>query len=231
MNHQLKFSFTKLPKNFSFLCRVNMSETQSRSLVDKYVVRDPFTLNVLENALKNKNDQRGIEQILMSLSWLNLRDRLASLFVGKVFYGVYPNSIQMDLIEDVKEVENRFVDFQLDGYSRTFLLGTFIKFHNLQSLSFDSLGDHQIEIHPQTTEILKLAKIKIEKIDYVILFIHHLLSLIDFEEIKKLILEKFSFQQIYEALSLNERKMIHDNFLAYSTSINEFDFFLYDKVK
>ena len=58
-NEALNFAYTKIPRNFSYLCRLNMSETHYRSYLDKFIVRDTFTYLVFEKAINSQKEGRG----------------------------------------------------------------------------------------------------------------------------------------------------------------------------
>ncbi len=226
-----KLSFIKLPYELVYLCRLNMSGNRYKDSLEELILKNKMLSFLLESTLKDLDDGRGLEKIIMGLGWNNFRERLTSIYAGKLFYGHFPQSFQLDLIEDIKDFENQFQNYGIAGFSRVYLLGLYIKFQNIHRLSqYHDDEDLQFEINANVIQLLNISKIKVEKIDYLILFLHQILEIIELDEARKLITSKLTFNQIYEGLKKDERKIIHDNLLAYSSSIFEDDFFLYQKV-
>ncbi len=229
-NRTLNLSYLKLPLELVDLCKLNMSEASSKEILYSNTIRRPHVYHILSNAFKQIDDGRGPEKIIVGLGWINLRDRMGCLYLSKFLFEYYPHHFQMELLEEIKLFEAKYSDFGVDGFSRLFLLGFYMKIHNQKMLMLD-LGENSfLEFSDLLIPVLKLSKVKSEKLDWLLIILQHFLNFLGFEKLKDLISENKKFVQIYEMLSSDERKMMHSNLLAYSSSVFDSEFFLYEKV-
>jgi hypothetical protein len=207
-----------------------MSEASSKEILYGHTIRKPHLYHILSNALKELDDGRGTEKLIVGLGWVNLRDRMACLYLSKNLFEYYPDHFQVDLLEEIKLFETKYSDFSVDGFSRLFLLGFFMKMHNQKVMALDGGENRVMKFSDSLIPILKLSKVKSEKLDWLLIILQHFLNSLGVEKLKDLISENKNFIQIYEMLSLEERKGMHSNLLAYSSSIFDSEFFLYEKV-
>jgi len=207
-----------------------MSETSSKEILYGHTIRKPHVFHILSNVLKEIDDGRGTEKLIVGLGWVNLRDRMACLYLSKNLFEYYPDHFQLDLLDEIKLFEVKFSDFGVDGFSRLFLLGFFMKIHNQKVMVMDGGENQVIHFSDLLVPLLKLSKVKSEKLDWLLIILQHFLNYLGFEKLKELITKDKNFIQIYEMLSLEERKVMHSNLLAYSSSIFDSEFFLYEKV-
>jgi len=210
-------SFINLPKEIVSLCKLDMNSSNAKIL----------TTNILK---KNAFIQMSMNKDLEIYGWQELRNRLSELYLSKLLFGHYINHASKDLVDELKKFEDHFYKFTINGFSRVFLLGLFLKMHNIQLQDKENNGNFHFELHPKIIDLLKISKVKIVKIDYLILLLHHLIELTSFEMTYEWISSKLSFDEIFVKLSPDIQRVIHHNFLSYSSSISEPDFFIYNKV-
>jgi len=210
-------SFVNLPREIVHLCKLDMNSSDVKKNIENILKKNHFIKMILEEDLQTLGTQ-------------DLRNRLAGLYLEKLFTHHYGTFSYEDLLDDLKRIEDHFHRFSINGFSRLFLLGLFIRMHNIQILGEDKGVLSHFELHPKIIDLLKISKVKIERIDYLVLFLHHLIEEISFEESLKLIESKLSFNEIFNRLEVQAQRMIHHNLLSYSSSIFEPEFYIYDKV-
>lgn len=219
-----------LPAEFVTLLKANLPTVSSSSQVFDIIRPNQALYSVLEKGFQEFNDGRGLEKTMMALGWSNFRDRMASLYIHKAIFGNYPNKTSMELIEDIKELENRFMDNSVQSFSRIFLLGFYLRMANMQIQKRENNQFLEIKVPEEIAPILKISQARSEKIDWLILIIMHLLYGLGEKLLINALASGKPFEELYELLTPDQRKLMLDNLLAYGTSIGEPDFFLYEKI-
>lgn len=219
-----------LPAEFITLLKANLpTSTSSQEIFD--VIRPNEALySILEVGFREFNDGRGLEKTITALGWSNFRDRMASLYIHKTIFGHYPNQTSMELVEDIKNLEARFIDNGIHGSSRIFLLGFYLRLANIQIQKRENNQFLEIKIPEEIAPILKISQGRTEKIDWLILMIMHLLKGLGEKIVINSLVSGKSFDELYSMMSSDARKNMMENLLAYGTSIREPDIFIYDKI-
>lgn len=220
--------YIRIPAEFLQLLKKNMGGTPVPSEIFKILNGNPALILVMGKAFTEFDDGRGIEKVMSALGWSSFRDRLSSLYVSKALYGKYSEKTDLEIINDIKEIENRFQNFAVSSFSRLFLLGFYIKLSNIKQ---QTLKDATMITIPENVErILSVVEGKSERIDWLILIISHLCLFFD----EKLILNHLSqhkkIDDLYELMSSSQRQLMFENLLNYGASIGEQDFVLYAKI-
>lgn len=227
---KLHLPYVKLPGEFITLLKSNLAVTSSPTPIFDIIRQNMALYHTLENSFQEFDDGRGVEKLLTALGWANFRDRMASLYVFKSIYGDFPQKTNMELVEDIKGLESRFMNHGVHGYSRLFLLGFYLKLANIKIQRKEDNQFLEIRIPDNVLNVLKLSPGKAEKIDWLILIITHLMNSLEEKVLINLLISGKKFEEIYELLPKEARSNMHENLLAYGASINEPDFFLYEKV-
>jgi hypothetical protein len=186
--------------------------------------------SILEKAFKEFDDGRGVEKVMLALGWQNFRERMASIYVYKLIYGDYPGHTNMELVEDVKTFESRFMDHSVHGYSRLFLLGFYLKLANSEIQRREDNQFMEIKIPDEVQSFLKLSQGRSEKIDWLILILAHLNLGLGEKLLMNGLISGKTFDELYQMLSKEVQEQMHQNLLAYGASIQEPDIFLYEKI-
>lgn len=226
----IELPFVKMPQEFVTLLKSNLSSVTSPSTVFDVIRKNKAIYRVLEISLSEFDDGRGVEKLLTALGWTSFRDRMASLYIYKVIYGHFPSRTNLDLVEDIKKLESLYGDHGVHGYSRLFLLGFYLRLSNLQIQKKQSNQLLEIKIPTEVSKVLKLSQVRSEKLDWLILLISYLILNLGEKTLINLLSAGKRLDDIFPLLSLDQRENLHQGLLAYGASINEPDFFLFEKV-
>ena len=227
---KLHFPFVNMPEVFVNLLKVDISVSSSPDPVFASIRPQKALYSVLERAFKEFDDGRGVEKVLMALGWPNFRDRMCSVFLYKSIYGDFPAKTDMDLVEEVKEFEERFRSHSVATSSRLFLLGFYLRLANQELQRREDNQFLEIKIPHGIESILKLSQGRSQRIDWLILIVYHLYSALGEKMLMSSLATGKKFDEIYEMMSSDSQKQMLENLLAYGASIQESDVFLYDKV-
>lgn len=227
---KLTLPYITLPSEFVTLLKSNLSITTSPAPIFDVIRPNQAIYLTLEKAFKEFDDGRGLEKTMIALGWSNFRDRMASVYIYKAIHGYYPKSTSMDLIEDLKDLENRFINHGVNSFSRVFLLGFYLRLANIQTQRRENNKFLEIKVPEVIGAFLKLSQGRSEKIDWLILIIMHLLNGLGDKLLMNSLMQGKKFDELYELLSPENKKNMMENLLAYGASIQEPDIFLYDKI-
>ncbi len=227
---KLHFPHVILPKELVQLLKSNQNANSTGPVLE-ILKSNRGLYEVLDVAFKDLNDGRGLEKTMIALGWANFRDRLASLYVYKAIHGKFPSKTDMGLVEDIQRFENTFSEMSVSGHSRAFLLGLYMKLAQIrtQELEKNKFLEYQLPIE-MIVSLLKISPARAEKIDWVILLIHHFAEALGNKMLANLLATEKSFDEIYEMLIDSDKKRMHENFLSYGMSIHEPEIFLYEKI-
>ena len=116
------------------------------------------------------------------------------------------------------------------SFSRVFLLGFYLRLANLQIQRRENNKFIEIKIPEEIGAFLKLSQGRSEKIDWLILITMHLLNGLGDKLLMNALMQGKKFEELYELMSSENKKIMLENLLAYGASIQEQDVFLYDKI-
>lgn len=227
---KFQLPFVNLPQEFLQLLKTNLSVTSSPAPVFDVIRPNKALSAILEKAFKEFDDGRGVEKVMLALGWQNFRERMASIYVYKTMYGDYPGHTNMELVEDVKIFESRFMDHSVHGYSRLFLLGFYLKLANIEVQRREDNQFMELKIPEEIQSFLKLSQGRSEKIDWLILILTHLNLGLGEKLLMNGLISGKKFEDLYQMLSKEFQELMNQNLLAYGASIQEPDIFLYEKI-
>lgn len=227
---KLVFPHVILPSEFVRLLKMNLG-ANSTAQIFELLRANRGLYDVLDVALKEFNDGRGLEKTMTALGWANFRERLASLYVYKAIHGKYPLRTDMGLVEEIIKFEATFADFGVSGYSRAFLLGFYVKLAEIRAREIEKNKFLEFELPAdEILSVLRLSQVRSEKCDQLILVIHHLVFSLGVKAVTGAIVAGKTFDDLYALLPEESRKLMYNNLLSYGMSIQEPEFFLYEKV-
>ncbi len=227
---KLHFPHVVLPKELVQLLKSNQN-ANSAGPVFEILKSNRGLYEVLDVAFKEFNDGRGLEKTMVALGWANFRDRFASLYIYKAIHGNFPAKTDMGLVEDIQRFENTFSEMSVSGHSRAFLLGFYMKLAQIrtQELEKNKFLEYQLPIE-LIVSLLRISPARAERIDWVILMIHHFNESIGDKMLANALMSEKTFDQIYALMDDSDQRRMHDNFISYGMSINEPEIFLYEKI-
>lgn len=217
-----------MPQEFVTLLKSNLGGTPAPSLIFKELKTNAALVMVMEKAFKEFDDGRGMEKVMAGLGWTSFKDRLASLYISKALYGKYSQSTDLEIVNDIKKLEKKFHNFEVSSFSRLFLLGFYIRLANIRNQTLKE--GFIIEIPDEVFNILNVVEGRIEKIDWMILILIHLLNSFDERMIINHLSQQKKIDDFYQLMSSSDRQLMFENLLSYGASIGEQDFVLYAKV-
>lgn len=227
----LHLPFVKLPEEFVTLLKRNMSAVASPEQVFDLLRPNKALYQLLETSFKELDDGRGLPKTMMALGWHNFRNRMASLYIYKTIYGSYPSRSDLTLVEDLILFESKFREQDVHSHSRTFLLGFYLKLAQLQIQKKEN--NKFLDLNFPTDQVLAMLKVsqgRSAKSDWLILMTAHLLTALGEKTMAHALISGKSFNEIYQRMDISSRRLLHQNLLAYSASVQEPDNFLYEKV-
>jgi hypothetical protein len=224
------FPFIILPQEFLVLLKTNLPSSPIPKQIIEILNGNKAFTRVLEVSLSEFSEGLNLEKAIKTLGWPSFKERTASLLIYKVVYGHYPTKSHIRLIEDVKNFETRFRDHSVTGSSRLFLLGLYIKLANMELQIAEGDFIKELTFPDEINSLLKISQGRSEKIDWLLIVIYHLNLFLGFEVLSKHLRNHLSFEEIFNLLSNDQREILARNLLAYGASIQEQDFFLYEKI-
>ncbi len=228
---ELRLIYVKLPQEFVTLLKSNLSGQVEPSAVFNILRPNKALYSMLEKSFKHLDDGRGLEKTMLAQGWNNFRNRVASLYVSKAIYGHYPLKTDMSLVEDLIQFEQEFQGHGVQSNSRIFLLGFYLKLAQLNLQQVEGNRFFEIEISKSSVlKALKLTQGRSQRLDLLILTLSHLVQGLGEKTLTNAVVQGKSFSDIYDSMADRDRKLMHDNLLAYGSSIAEDDIFLYEKV-
>ncbi len=219
-----------LPSEFVTLLKSNLAITTSPAPIFDVLRPNQALYLTLEKAFKEFDDGRGLEKTMIALGWSNFRDRMASVYIYKAIHGYYPKLTSMDLVEDIKQLEGRFINHTVNSFSRVFLLGFYLRMSNIQIQRRENNKFLELKIPEEIGAFLRLSQGRSEKTDWLILITLHLLNGLGDKLLMNALMQGKKFDDLYDLLSSENKKIMLENLLAYGASIQESDVFLYDKI-
>lgn len=223
-----KLPFIRMPQEFVILLKSNMGGTPKPSDVFKVLGTNPALMMVMEKSFSEFDDGRGIEKVMSALGWSSFKDRLASLYISKSLYGKYSQKTDLEVIEEIKQFERTYQQFEVSSYARLFLLGFYIKLANIRCQNLQE--GEVIQIPSQVINVLSVLEGRAERIDWLILIISHLLMSLDEALIINHLGQQKKIDYFYDLMSSSDRQLMFENLLSYGASIGEQDFVLYAKI-
>jgi hypothetical protein len=188
-------------------------------------------LNLLiESTFPEFYESKKLDKMIVALGWNGFRDRLCSLYIAKALTGSFPKQADVSSVGDIRDFEERFVHFSVSGYSRSYLLGFYLKLANISLKKKQGTNSTLLVIPDEINVFLRLSQNRTEKIDFIILILCHLYHGLGEKLLLNSLASGKALDVLYELLDPPYRKQMSDNLLAYAASINEPDMFLYEKV-
>ena len=222
--------FVILPTEYLTLLKSNISVSTSPAPVFDVIRPNNAIYMSLEKAFQEFDDGRGLEKTMLALGWANFRERMGSMYIYKAIHGHFPNKTSMDLVEDIREFETKFVNHSLHGYSRVFLLGFYLRLANIKTQRRENNPYLEIKIPDDILNFLKVSQGRSERLDWLILIVMHLLQGLGDKMLMNALISGKKFDDLYAVLSPELKQNMMDNLLAYGASIGEPDVFIYDKI-
>lgn len=211
----------KLPDELIFLLKSNMTHDQDILSFIYEVLENNQSLQYLFNhTFSYVEGEKTFREMMKSLGWLHFRDRLSALYLNRIRDGYFPTQIDSSLINDMLILEQRLEDNTIQSVSRSYLLGFYLTTLKLTDEHFSA------RIPRVVFDLMKISRSRIERIDWMVLLLWHFATFLGDKYLHEAIVnERKTYQELYERLTKAQQKHMIRNFLHYSYSIQDPDFF------
>ncbi len=221
-----------MPDYFTRLLRGNMQSSGNLyKTLPVYFEKNPALRSLVKLCMSDIDPQCRVDFFINSLGWHGFRNRIASLFLYYDIHSTFPNSTDPEGLNDILSMEERLKGHTVGNFSRTFLLGLYLKMAK-SHLSKYGIDDEKemISLDESIYTLLDLySGSKLVKLDLFIIALVHMQYFFGKDTIREYISEGASYVYLYEKLNEKQRDLLMKNLLAYGTSIGETDFF-YNKM-
>jgi len=165
-----------------------------------------------------------LQGIIQTLGWNHFRDRLASVYVKKILDGKYPHQTDLKTISDISSLDEELMKYSISGTPRSFLISFYFKLQAIESKAENGLISDlpYYEKILESIELLKFIKVKVLKIDWLLLQLLHFSLYLPKKEIEDAIKE-CSYDSLYNKLTAPQKSSYANNLLSYGFAINDHD--------
>ena len=230
---QIKLPPIKLPEQLSLLLTRDIHDTRkSYARVADILYTSKFLTMLIENYYVAFEKWKNLEDILNHTGWIGFRNRLTCVYLEYALHGEYPQNPNTNLCLPILEFERKFEKYSITGFGRSFLLGFYLRLADIHFQRQSNFVDDGIIQRPLCTlDILKLGKLKHERLDWLVLLIWHLQEFWGTFELEQKIKDvNGNFNRLIQDLDDESTEHMIENFLTYGYSIGQDDIFLYEKV-
>ena len=205
-----------LPNDLTHLLKVDIHKKGTLvNFLNSYITEKPsLRALVVKYLTKNKYDD-GLEAFFHSTSWYNLRAKIASIYVSYKEEGSWPDEINPSYIDELLLFEEKIKDYSVDGYSRGFLFGFYLKMVQVHSKTENSFFPLSI------LKLLPLTKAKSIKIDWLLFVLFQFYKLFGEDKLTEKLKMGIPFEKIMDSLTEDQREYFFNEGLNYAYSIND----------
>jgi len=212
----------KMPDSFSQLLTLNMDSSGKHfNNLSSYLKVDRGFHALVKQSFSDLDSKLNINNIVNSLGWYGIRDRIANTYLSHKRVGEYLFMGKADLPETLTKIDEALKRYTVPNYSRSFLLALYLEMASYESENFDL--NHFF--NEDVLEVLDCSQAKIIKIDWIYIIINNLLTVYDKDSLKKMMNKNEDFFDIFDQIPVDAQKSTVKNLLAYGYSINERDVF------
>ncbi len=224
----LSYPNVVMPDAFTFLLRSNMqSSGKVFTQLQIYVAREADLSAIVARCFKSIDPELRVDGIIKSLGWHGFRDHLASLYIERARLGYYPKKLDTTAVTEIIHFEENLKDYTVQGYSRAFLLGFYLKLMLLdQNSSTPGAKLQDLLIRDEVVSHLEFARGRSIKIDFLLLTLQHLDQFFGRAKLSAYLETQKSYKDMYQLLTNEQRFCLSRNLLAYGSSIGETEMFL-----
>lgn len=221
----MAFDYIHLPKEFTFLLRSNMqSSGYGFSYLKKTLWEKPGFNALVFQLCGDLGNQISFEKVTTSLGWLGLRDRLAAAYLYHAEYGVFPSQSNLLPLKEVLDFEDSLKSYSVDGHSRAFLLGFYLKMGIIkeQKKEGEDTGERNL-LSKELPIVLEVAGSKVTEVDWLCLSLHYFLKSLGKEKVLESFAAENSFLSLQNQLNEQQKYQMTKGLLAYAASIGDRD--------
>lgn len=224
----LEFPNINLPKYFTRLLRVDMDSTSIHyKNLEQKAHTNPALYGLFKMTFWDIDPDIDVKFVLKNLGWFGVRDRLVSQFLDYLVKGKFSEVPQSVNTKDILVLEEKLKSATLQGFSRGYLLGFYLKAWSLSD------GSNKIQelIYDKVFDYIIRMNCSLIKIDWLVLTLIHLDEFLGKVELIKHIENGDPFESIIKKLGDKERAIFYNNSLKYGSSIDDLETFTGKRVQ
>ncbi len=215
----MKWHTVNLPDYFTHLLKINLTDHERTYRVLRHLIQQEEGFGML---IKKGFSLGRLDSILQSVGWFGFREQLAALFISKLQCGEFNFEVSRNSVDDLVQFEDRFKTYATSGFSRSFLLGFYLKI---------AFGDGSLQYYlDEMPRLLELSKSKAIKIDWVMVLLVHFDHYLGRKGLESILQDGIEFEDIFNFLKDSQKNEMIENLLSYGNSINEPQMFINDTV-
>lgn len=217
------FPMVNLPYQFTSLLRANM-QIGGNSLDNiRVFINSQKSMVVLINLIfQDLGKKLELGSIVKAVGWTGFRDRMTNAYVDYALTGEFPSKPNIHNISSIIDLEEDVKPYTVAGFSRGFLLGFYLRMAQIQ---MEQKGRDFSIVTDELIKILKLSKIKIVKVDWLLLSLYHLEGYLGRDLLLSEIDKGVRFEKLYEKLTEDQMSVMMGNLLSYGYSIGDHEIF------
>lgn len=229
----IEYPFVVLPDDFTHLLKANMQSTSKGfGGLKTYVLERPDLSRLVQKGFVDIDPQGRVERIIKAVGWFGMRDRLANIYLTKLFTGKFPEEPPQQFLTETLEFEEKLKTQTVDGYSRSFLLAFYLRYALVELKNTKAAKDFESMIFTSDlTSLMKLARSRVVKIDWLLIVLNHFISFLGKEVCERELEKSSQFDKLWMALSTEQKELMTSNLLAYGAAIQDSEIFVSDFVK
>lgn len=224
----LNIPYVSLPEYFTYLLAGQIQNSiQLNNHLELYILENKELQYFVKTLFVDIDPNGGIGRIISIAGWTGIRNRLAALFIEHSLGGKFVESINLNLINDILNLENKLKFFTPNGYHRIFLLGFYAKMSLIKTQDqTDIISTNPLIITDTHIELMKYSKAKSIRLDWLLLLIVHFEHFLGIERFEHLLKAETNYSALYSMLEDDQKEQIINNCLSYGASINDQDIFI-----
>lgn len=217
-----------LPDHLVLLLKANMaSNAQLNRELDQYIYKRKDLYELVRRHFPDVDQYGAVGKLIKSIGWKGFRDKAAAMYLNYMWQGNYDSIIDTSYLRDVLEVEEFLSTNTIQNYSRSFLLGFYLKSVELTGGELeDSMCASKLIQDLEIKGILKAMGSRVIKIDWLVLQLIHFRHYLGFKALAAMLNRACSYAELYGELSMDQREELTQNMLSYGASIGETEIFI-----
>ena len=226
----INLPYIAMPDHFvKLLCSNIQNTTQINNNLEMYI-NDNRELNIIIKKVFRDLDPDGFLGKIVSIAgWPGIRNRLASVFIDYAHNGVFAETANINLVNELVNIENKLRHFTVQGYSRAYLLAFYSKMSMIKINQMEEVHHFSpLIISDDHIDLMKFSKSKSVRIDWLMLQLILFENVLGMETLKNLLKGQMKFGAIFNMLKPEEKEWFMQNLLTYGASILDFEFFISD---
>jgi hypothetical protein len=217
--------FALLPDCYTFLLQMNMQTTSKfYSSFKSYIYENKDLHSHIKISCCDIDELGQVDRIIKAVGWHGLRNRLAHYYLGRLNLIEESQFFEEKNLVEILEIENRFQKFTVDGYSRLFLVGFYLKILINKKLSVGEGLLHDAQSIVFLEKALMLSKSRTIKVDWLVITLLLLAQQLGEDLLLEKLKTKRCFSILWNELEGARRDSLIKGLMSYGASINDDEF-------